>query len=489
MHGSLKKKVKAKRVKFTQPELEDVLRYLRAKARTDFWTYRQLIRPNFIPGWWQHHCSTHLQQFYERLVTGKRPKMVMEAPPQHGKSMMVVDFISWIEGRNPDLKSMYTSYSDDLGLRANSDLQRIFSSVNYKQIFPHTRVNDFKGSGLKYKLNSDLIEFIGREGTFRNTTVLGQITGQGFDFGTIDDPVKGRKEARSETVRNSTWNWLTDDFFTRFSERAGMLMIMTRWHRDDPAGRFIAKYEGEVVVVRFPAVAIKDEEYRRKGEALFPEHKSLDFLLERKGLLTRASWEALYQQNPIVEGGGVFPITKFRIVPTFNPKDVIASVRYWDKAGTEDGGAYTCGVLMHKLNDGTFVIPDVRRGQWSASEREKRIMQTAELDEPKCSPQIYVEQEPGSGGKESAENTIRMLAGYRIAADKVTGAKEDRAEPYAAQQQQGNIALVAGDWVQRFMDEHESWPNDKYMDQVDAAAGAFNKLTLGSTYDTTFSWL
>ncbi|MFX4253371.1 heat-shock protein Hsp70, partial [Aliarcobacter butzleri] len=82
-----------------------------------------------------------------------------------------------------------------------------------------------------------------------------------------------------ETVRNKTWEWFTDDFFTRFSEQAGFLMILTRWHIDDPAGRLQDKYP-KIKVITYKAIAEDDEEHRKKGEALFPEHKSLEFLNE-----------------------------------------------------------------------------------------------------------------------------------------------------------------------------------------------------------------
>jgi predicted phage terminase large subunit-like protein len=150
------------------------------------------------------------------------------------------------------------------------------------------------------------------------------------------------------------------------------------------------------------------------------------------------------------------------------------SVRYWDKAGTTDGGAYTAGVLMHMMHDGRLVIGYVVRGQWSALEREQKINDKAQAKGH--SYQIIVEQEPGSGGKESAENTIRMLSGFRVFADRVTGSKEVRAEPFAAQVQAGNVWLVAGDWNHSFLDEMESFPSGKYKDQVDAAAGAFMRL-------------
>ena len=94
-----------------------------------------------------------------------------------------------------------------------------------------------------------------------------------------------------------------------------------------------------------------------------------------------------------------------------------------------------------------------------------------------------MEQEPGSGGKESAEATIRNLAGYKVFADKVTGSKEVRAEPFAAQVQGGNVYLVAGGWQTDLLDELESFPSAKYRDQVDACTGAFNRLALGPTYN------
>jgi hypothetical protein len=85
---------------------------------------------------------------------------------------------------------------------------------------------------------------------------------------------------------------------------------------------------------------------------------------------------------------------------------IVKSVRYVDKAGTEGGGAYTALVLMHKLKDGSFVIEHVARGQWAALEREQKIKYWAERDRKLCRPGAYevvIEQEPGSGGKESAE--------------------------------------------------------------------------------------
>jgi predicted phage terminase large subunit-like protein len=233
-------------------------------------------------------------------------------------------------------------------------------------------------------------------------------------------------------------------------------------------------------VERFPAIS-------KDGKACFPELKPLDFLLERKRILTQAGWEAEYQQSPIIVGGGIFPIEKLTTLPTMLDRaEIMRSVRSWDKAGTEGGGKYTSGVLMHKMKNKSYVIEHVVRGRWSALDREEHIKTWARIDSTNSRPgayEIVVEQEPGSGGKESAENTIRMLAGYKVYADKVTGSKIVRAGPLAAQVQGGNVHLVAGAWQFAFLDELESWPNGVYLDQGDAAAGAFNRLALGPTYN------
>lgn len=149
-------------------------------------------------------------------------------------------------------------------------------------------------------------------------------------------------------------------------------------------------------------------------------------------------------------------------------------VRYWDKAGTEGGGKRTAGVRMSKTPDGIYWIEDVIIGQWSAHNREKVIKATAEADG--TSVEIWIEQEPGSGGKESAENTIRMLAGYVVRADRVTGDKVARAQPLSAQAEAGNVRIVVAEWNGPFLGEVHAFPDSKFKDQADAASGAFNKL-------------
>jgi predicted phage terminase large subunit-like protein len=488
---------------WTEDDIDLYEQALVLQARESLWAFRQYMDPLMVTGWFPYELSQQLQKFYTKMRAGERPKMVIEAPPQHGKSRGLQDFIAWVGGKDPNIRTMYASFSDDLGITTNLYLQRLIDDRNrYGRVFPGTllsvaNVRSAQAGSGRFLRNNKFLEFVGKKGSFRNVTIEGQVSGKSLDLGIVDDPLKGRNEAQSKRTRDKTWAWLMDDFFNRFSEYAGMIITMTRWHVDDPVGRFLLQYP-DVTVIKFPALYEPEkprvyDPRREKWEPLFPEFKSKHFLLERKKGYTQASWESLYQQSPIISGGGDFPIAKVRYAKNLpSQADIKKSVRYWDKAGTEGGGKRTAGVLMHLLNDGRFYISDIRKGQWASWDREAMIKSTAEMDDAQWGRvAVWVEQEPGSGGKESAERTIQNLAGHSCRADKVTGSKEIRAEPYAAQWQGGNVILHADPkWNAEFVDEHETFPAGTFIDQVDAAAGAFAKLVEKHyKYDSSLAWV
>ncbi|MBL3520293.1 phage terminase large subunit [Arcobacter lanthieri] len=298
---------------FTKDQLKAIYNYRVVKARDDFLQYRILINPKLKFNWYVIDLTYKLQQFALELEAGLKPMLLIQAPPQHGKSEGITDIISWIAGRNPHLKTIFASFSERLGVRANLKLQRLYTRKIYQDIFPNTQINSKNVvTGTNYLRNREILEYCDKGGYFRNTTVQGSITGESLDLGIIDDPLKGREEANSQTIRDKTWEWFTDDFFTRFSENAGFLMILTRWHIDDPAGRLIERNK-KIKVVTYKAIAEEDEEHRKKGQALFPEHKSLEFLNERK-LLMGDNFLALYQQSPIIKGGNTFKTSWIKYV-------------------------------------------------------------------------------------------------------------------------------------------------------------------------------
>src|SRR5262249_15389257 len=153
-------------------------------------------------------------------------------------------------GKHPDLKTIFTSYSDELGTTANRYLFRMLTSNVFRKIFPGLEVG-----ATGWAANNNLIEFVSHRGSFRNTTVDGAINGFGLDLGVVDDPVKGHAEANSKLQRDKTYEWFAHDFFSRFAKDAGLLTIMTRWHVDDVLGRMIEYFGDGLRVLRYPAIA------------------------------------------------------------------------------------------------------------------------------------------------------------------------------------------------------------------------------------------
>ena len=170
-----------------------------AFAREHFWQFRITMNPKLTlrDQWFPRTLAWKLRQFWEDLRAGKRPILLVQTPPQHD-----------------------TSFSDRLGIRANLRLQRMLGTPEYKLIFPDTYLSaqHIVTIAERYLRNHEVLEFVNHDGYFRNTTVLGSITGESLDLGVVDDPIKGRAEANSELQRDKVWNWMTDDVFSRFSE-------------------------------------------------------------------------------------------------------------------------------------------------------------------------------------------------------------------------------------------------------------------------------
>jgi len=307
-------------------------------------------------GWFQKEVAKALTQFYEDLQNQKSPWLIIEAPPQHGKSTQIVEFLAWLAGKRPDLKKIYTSYSERLGVRANRTMQRIIESPKYQAIFPETRLNSKNVVTVsnQYQKNMEILEYVGQVGYFRNTTVRGRINGESMDIGICDDLIKGREEAESETIREKTWEWFTNDFLTRISEDGAILAITTRWHVDDPFGR-IKTHNPGVKTLTFKAIADEDElPFRKKGDALFPEHKSIKYLEKMRTLLHPLSWNSLFQQNPIEKTGNWFSEPKR--IPWKDQKFV--SVQAWLDPAFGGGNRTALGIIA-KTREGKTILKGI----------------------------------------------------------------------------------------------------------------------------------
>lgn len=420
--------------------------------------------------------------------------------PTHNSELVSRRMPAYILGKNPDARIISTSYSADLANAMSRDVQRTMMSQEYAEIFPDTKLsakNVSSEDGANYRRAADEFEVIDHRGSYKCTGVGGGITGRGADFILIDDPIRSREDANSLTKREKLWDWFRDDLKTRLDGDGGILVMSTRWHLDDLTGRLLTQMREDPdadqwVVLELPArlddgMTPHPDDHRAVGEPLWPwffAGKRDGFTmaqmtakaLERLSVFEHSNpmgFAALMQQNPTIRDGGMFDPEKLVMVST-RPAKIRSTVRYWDKAGIEGGGCFTAGVKISLLVDGRFLIEDVVHGQWSALNRENNIRDTTVRDG--YSSHVYVEQEPGSGGKESAESTIRNLAGYLVHADRPTGDKQTRAEPFAAQVEAGNVLCMTAPWNNKYKDELRAFPNGRYVDMVDASTGAFNKL-------------
>ena len=409
---------------------------------------------------WPH--IVYIRQQLERVASGEIDRLILTVPPRHGKSeLATVRFPAWLLERDPTFSVIIGAYSQTLANKFSRKARGI-ARTRVELNTDRTAVDDWETAA---------------GGGVRAAGVGAGVTGLGGRLIVIDDPVKNRAEANSATYRESVWNWYKDDLYTRLEPDGAIVLIMTRWHEDDLAGRLLADTDGDDwEVVNLPAIAEEDDPLGREiGQALCPDRYDVPALERIQGVLGR-SFSALFQQRPVAAEGDFFQRSWFDIVGAV-PADA-TFCRYWDKAGTQDDGDYTAGVLLARTGEGIYYVVDVVRGQWSAGSREKIMRQTAEIDRDRYgSVRIGLEQEPGSGGKDSAAASVRNLAGFAVKADRVTGDKETRAEPFQAQAEAGNVKLVRGAWIPAYLDELTGFPMGTNDDQVDGTSGAFNRLS------------
>ena len=257
---------------------------------------------------------------------------------------------------------------------------------------------------------------------------------------------------------------------------------MQRVHERDISGEIIAKelgYEHLMLPMEYEPerqcrTSIGFADWRtRDGELLFPERFPAEVVAELGRTLGSYATAAQLQQRPAPRGGGMLKVENMPVVEDW-PRDAL-QVRRWDFAASEvKAGSdpdWTAGVRL-AWKEGRAWIVDVRRQRLSPRGVEMLVRSTAEADGDKV--HVLLEQEPGSSGVAVVDHYRRtVLPGYPVHVSKVTGSKVQRAEPFAAAMEAGNVLLVRGPWNDAFLDEARSFPVGAHDDQVDAAADAY----------------
>ena len=305
------------------------------------------------------------------VFQNKIKNLMLLLPPGSAKSTYAsVVFPGWAMGRRPGTQIILASYGADLAKKHGRRARQVCSSPEFKGVFqttisPRTQAADYWA--------------LENASEYMSCGILSGITGNRADGIVLDDPIKGRAEADSETIRDKTWEAYREDLLTRLKPGGWQIIILTRWHEDDPVGRHLPEdYEGqsgwitsradgtEWYVLCLPAEAERADDPlgRKKGELLWPEWFSDEHFARFKAV--PRTWNALFQQRPSPEEGTFFKREWFDLYTPGTAPTRVHRYGASDYAVTEGSGDFTEMGIFGVDPDSDIWVLDWWYGQESA---------------------------------------------------------------------------------------------------------------------------
>ena len=326
-------------------------------------SFTRYTLPSFIPA--PFHVAYY--EVLTRFAMGEIKKLMITMPPQHGKSEGATRRLpAFVLGQDPDKRIAIVSYNATKARKFNRELQRIMDDDRYYELFPQTLLagqTSYQEQGKRsrnYARNADECEIVGYQGSFKTIGVGGSLTGEPVDMLIMDDLYKDAASAWSPVIRQNVADWYDTVASTRLHNDSQQLMVFTRWHMEDLAGRLLEQ-EGEYdpidnpqgwTLISFPAIQNKppsELDPRAEGEPLWPERHSLSKLLEIKER-TPTVFESMYQQNPQPSQGLMYEeFTCYTELPYRSQ-----SVAYIDAA--DSGADYLCALFYKEAEEGNYII-------------------------------------------------------------------------------------------------------------------------------------
>lgn len=449
---------------------EQELRILQAEqARRNMASFVSFTKEDYGHNAFSLPVCLALDTFLADVAAGLRPVLVLQAPPQHGKSELVSRrFPPYVFGRYPDMRIAAASYAADLAQDMNRDVQRIMLEDRYHAVFPDSALNPkrvvtMEGQALR---NADRFDILGHRGYYICAGVGGPLTGKSVDIGIIDDPIKNMKEARSAAYKKAVQSWYNTVFLTRLSRRSGHIIMATSWAVDDLAAT-VAKANPRARVLKFPAIT-------EDGQALCPELHPLDKLLETKANLTPAEWSALYMQSPVQEGGNIFQEDWIRRWNRATlPKHFDEMIQSWDMTfKNTDGSDFVVGQVWGRKGVYYYLLAQVRDRMGFTDSRSS--VKTTSAMFPMATAVLIEDKANGPAVIDALRDNVPGL--LPIEPD---GSKVARAHAVTALWAGGNVLIPEDDafpWVKDFVTELISFPAGGHDDQVDAMTQALRYL-------------
>lgn len=444
----------------------------------EFWDEMVPVAP--VWNWHIKYLCDELQELLERVFRreAKLYDLLINISPGSTKSTIAsVGVPAWAWTRYLPFRSINGSHTHALALDLSRKCRDVITSKKYQAYFPDVQLQEDQNSK-GYFANT-------KKGMRLSAGVGVSVIGFHADLLNVDDPIDPQG-ACSEEERKTANDWIDALQQRKVDKRiSAMVVTMQRLAQNDPAGYWLDKM-GEKAIKHICIPAIITENIKPVhlkdnyvDGLMDPVRLGRNELDEAKKTLGDVHYAGQYLQHPVPEGGVMFDVTALRRGAC--PLRFKNIVRFWDKAGTHKAGDYTVGVKMARCFDDYYWILDVVRGQWRSDVREKWMRQTAERDGTGVL--VGLEQEPASAGKQSSEDSIRNLAGFRVRSDVPSGDKTLRAEPFSVQVNQGNVLIPVGhfEWLNAYIQEMQFFPWSTHDDQIDASSGAFTLLARGRT--------
>lgn len=312
----------------------------------------------------QYQAAAHhrlIAQKLQAVERGEIQRLMIFMPPRHGKSMLASEFFpSWYLGRNPGRQIIHATYGQELADDFGRKVRNLLRSDLYRAIFPGVELSEDSTAAARFHTTS--------KGVYHAVGVGGASTGRGAHLLLIDDPIKGRSEAESDTVRRQLKDWYASVAYTRLMPGGAIVVIQTRWHEDDLAGWILREHQAEGwEVLSLPAINYET------GEALWPEAYPVHRLQQIKEVLPPRDWEALYQQRPRAGTGGEFKRNWIQHYDDINPRDLSVVMVVDPAAGKQDRHDYTTAWVIGLGPDDNYYVLDVVRDRLNLTERADMV--------------------------------------------------------------------------------------------------------------------
>ena len=393
----------------------------------------------------QHH--EQIAAKLEAVERGEIDRLMIFMPPRHGKSELASKrFPAWCLGRDPTRQIIAASYNSDLANDFGRNVRNLVAEAEFGQVFPGVCLAADSQAANRMNTNHG--------GAYVAAGVGTAVTGRGAHIALIDDPFKDREEADSERRRNLVWDWYRSTLYTRLMPGGAIVLIATRWHSDDLAGRLLEHEPDQWEVLDLPAI-------NAAGEALWPEWYGLEALERIKAAIGPREWSALYQQQPQPDEGTFFQRA------WFSEWAALPLVRYYgtsDYAVTDGGGDYTVHRVWGIGPDGDLYRVDGWRGQSASDEWIERKLDLIAKYKPLAwfgeGGVIQKAIEPMLRRRMRERSVFCRLEWLPSVADKPT-----RARSFQAMAASGRVRFEPGADIS----EHLVFPAGKHDDDVDCS--------------------